>query len=97
MPQCTENGSAPNVNIDKVKKMYLIAEITVMKNNPRAKPWLELKKKMKVKLLVKAIDERLGKSKMDSKPAWQVLHHLLHMYEVSMNDFGIRTHWTSDY
>lgn len=47
MLQCTENGSAPNVNIDKVKKMYSIAEITVMKNNPRAKPWLELKKKKK--------------------------------------------------
>lgn len=49
MPQCTENGSASNVNIDKVKKMYSIAEITVMKNNPRAraKPWLELKKKKK--------------------------------------------------
>lgn len=38
-----------------------------------------------------------AKSKMDGKPAWQVLHHLLHMYEVNMNDYGIRTHWTSGY
>lgn len=40
----SENSSAPNANIDKVKKMCFIAEITVMENNPRAKPWLELRK-----------------------------------------------------